>query len=145
MELILIFAGIALTPQPAEQLVGKERIVALIKQLDDDDFRLRKNARDLLEKEGLRALLALRDTLRRKLPGETERLVKLIIENMESRGLNAPNSGLFGESLRAVRSIHVLEHVGGKEAIRVLETLAASKDDVRISQEANAALERLRR
>ena len=59
--------------------------------------------------------------------------------------MRVPESGLFGEMLRTVRSIQVLEHVGGTDAIRVLETLAASKEDNRITVEARTALERQKR
>ena len=124
---------------------NQTRIRQLIMQLDDDDFRIRKNARASLEKEGLRAWPALHEALRRKIPQETERLLRLIIEGMEARGLRAPDSGLYGESLRTVRSIHVLERVGGKDAVRVIEMLADAKDDSRITQEAKAALERLKK
>jgi WD40 repeat protein len=124
---------------------NQARIRKLISQLNDDDFRLRKSARAALEKEALRAWPLLHEALRKKLPQETERLIRLIIEGMEARGLSSPESGLYGESLRAVRSIHILERIGGKEAIRVLEMLTTNKDDARISQEANAALARLRR
>jgi WD40 repeat protein len=124
---------------------NQARIRKLIGQLDDDDFRIRKNARAAIEKEALRAWPFLHEALETKRPQETERLVKLIIEGIEARGLHAPDSGLYGEALRTVRSIHILERVGGKDAVRVLEMLAANKSDTRISQEANAALERLRK
>jgi WD40 repeat protein len=126
-------------------LDNQARIRKLITQLDDDDFRLRKNARAAIEKEALRAWPLLHEALQKKLPQETERLVRLILEGMQARGLSAPENGLYGETLRAVRSIHILERVGGKDAIRVLEMLTTSKEDARISQEANAALERLRK
>lgn len=124
---------------------NQARIRKLIAQLDDDDFRLRKNARAAIDKEELRAWPLLHEALQKKLPQETERLVRLILEGMQARGLTAPENGMYGETLRAVRSIHILERVGGKDASGVLEMLTTSKEDPRIRQEANAALERLRK
>ncbi len=124
---------------------NQTRVRKLIAQLDDDDFRVRKEARAQLDREGLRAWPAMHDALRQKIPQETERLIRLIIEGMQARGLQAPEGGLYGESLRTVRCINVLERIGTKEAIAVLQTLADVKDDSRVTQEAKAALERLRR
>jgi WD40 repeat protein len=121
------------------------RIRKLIKQLDEEEFRVRKAARTALDKEGLRAMPALRDALKGKLQPETERLIRLIIESMEVRGLYVPESGLFAETLRAARAIHILEGVGNDDAIQVLLALAATKDESRVTAEARAALNRLKK
>ena len=87
---------------------------------------------------------ALHEARSTKLSIDSDRQIRLIIEGFDARGTRIPDSGLFGETLRTVRSIQVLEHVGGTDAIRVLESLAALKDSSRITGEARAALERLR-
>ena len=126
-----------------EALNNQARIAKLIKQLGEDDFRARKVARAALDKEGLRAKPALHAALEQKLDPEAERLIKLIIESMEQRGLYIPDTGLFGENLRTARAIAVLESVADKDAVAVLESLAKSARDGRITAEAKAALERL--
>ena len=47
------------------------------------------------------------------------------------------------ESLRAVRTIEVLEHIGDAEAKKVLESLAGGIDGARLTEEARASLARL--
>jgi WD40 repeat protein len=128
-----------------EALANQARMRDLIRQLEDDDFRVRRKARAALEKEGARALPALHESLTRKLPIDTERLVRLIIDEMDGRDIRIPETGLFGESLRTVRSIRILERIGGADALGVLEKLAASREQDRVAAEAKAALEYLRR
>jgi len=123
---------------------NQARIQTWIRQLNDDEFRVRKSARSALDKEGLRAKPALHEALKRNPQPEAERLLNLIIDGMEQRGLRIPESGLFGEALRTVRSIQVLERIGNAKAIEVLDSLADNADS-RIANEAKAALERLRR
>jgi WD40 repeat protein len=123
---------------------NQARILKLIRQLDEDDFRVRKAGRAALEKEGLRAMPALKEAFNRKLNPDTERLIRLIVEANEAQGLRIPESGLFGETLRTVRSIQILERVGGKEAIQMLQAMAEIKDGGRVAAEAKAALERIK-
>jgi hypothetical protein len=49
------------------------------------------------------------------------------------------------ELRQSVRAIAILEHVGGADARRLLEKLAAGPAEARLAREAAAALERLRR
>jgi hypothetical protein len=123
---------------------NQARIQKWIRQLDDDEFRVRKAARSALDNEGLRAKPALHEALKRKPQPEAERLLNLIIDSMEQRGLRIPESGLFGEALRTVRSIQVLERIGDAKALEVLDSLANNSDS-RIANEARAAVERLKR
>jgi hypothetical protein len=48
------------------------------------------------------------------------------------------------EQLRAIRAVAVLEQIGGAEARKVLARLAAGAAGVRLTQEAQAGLKRLR-
>jgi WD40 repeat protein len=125
---------------------NQQRIRAAIKRLEDDDFRNRKTARTFLEKEGLRAAPAISKALaKKKLAPDAERLLRLIVEGMEARGLRVPEAGLFGEPLRAARAVQVLERVGGADAVKALEALATGPGDDRVAAEAKAALERVKR
>jgi hypothetical protein len=123
--------------QPAEQT----QIQRWIKDLDHDEFRVRETARRGLIKAGLRAAPALTDPKRKPLGAEGEQRVRLILETYESQGLHIPESGLFGESLRMVRAVRILESLGSKEARQVLEEAAKGPAESRLSREAKAALE----
>jgi hypothetical protein len=123
--------------QPAEQA----QILRWIKELDHDEFRVREAARRGLIKSGLRAAPALTDPKRKPLGAEGEQRVRLILETYESQGLHIPESGLFGESLRMVRAVRILESFGSKEARQSLEAAAKGPAESRLAREAKAALE----
>lgn len=112
-----------------------------ISELDHDEFRVREAARRSLAKTGLRGAAALNDPGRKKLGAEGEQRVRLILESLDSQGIRVPESGLFGEPLRSVRAIRVLETVGGKEARGVLEEMTKGPTELRLTIEAKAALE----
>jgi hypothetical protein len=126
------FGGIA-----AEQ----EKIRRWIRELDHDEFRTREAARRSLLKAGLRAAAALTDPGRKKLGTEGEERVRLILDALEQQGLRIPESGLYGEPLRCVRGVRVLETLGGKEARVVIAEAAKGPADARLTKEAKAALE----
>jgi WD40 repeat protein len=118
----------------------QKRIRKWIAELDHDNFRIRESARRSLVKCGLRAAGALTDPVRKKLGAEGEQRIKLILEAFEAQGLRAPESGLFGEPLRSLRAVRVLETIGGNAARAVLEEAAKGPADARLTIEAKAAL-----
>jgi hypothetical protein len=111
-----------------------------IAELDHDEFRVREAARRSLLKTGLRGAAALNDPGRRKMGVEGETRVRLILEALESQGLRVPESGLFGEPLRMVRGVRVLETLGLPAGRAVLEEAAKGPPDSRLTREAKAAL-----
>jgi hypothetical protein len=121
----------------------EKRIRKWIAELDHDNFRTREAARRSLVKCGLRAAGALTDPARKKLGAEGEQRIKLILEAFEAQGLRAPESGLFGEPLRSLRAVRILETIGGDGARAVLEEAAKGPADARLTIEARAALETL--
>lgn len=68
-----------------------------------------------------------------------------IVTKLEDQYGTLTSGELFGEPLRAFRAVQVLEKAGGKEAIAVLRTLTNEKQDLRVRDEAKAALTRLDR
>jgi hypothetical protein len=48
------------------------------------------------------------------------------------------------EMLRGLRAVEVLERIGTKEAVAILETIAAGAPDAQVTQDARAALQRLK-
>jgi WD40 repeat protein len=124
-----------LTAAGTEQKVRK-----WIADLDHDEFRVREGARTALLKAGLRAAPALTDPSRKKLGAEGEERIRQILDEFENQSLRIPESGFFGEPLRAVRGIRALECAGGREAKAALEAIAAMKGETRATNEARAAL-----
>jgi YD repeat-containing protein len=59
----------------------------------------------------------------------------------QNQGLRMPEGGLFGEPLRMVRAVRVLEIIGTKEARKVLEMAARGTADSHLTREAKIALE----
>lgn len=110
-------------------------------ELDHDEFRVREAARRELLKAGLRGAAVLNDPGRKRLGAEGEQRVRQILEAFDSQGLRVPEGGLFGEPLRAVRAVRVLESIGGKEARAVLEEMARGPAESLVVREAKAALE----
>ena len=118
----------------------REEIRGWIRKLDDDDFRTRKLARTKIDEQGLRALPLLQDVRNRNPPAEVDRQLRLIIEEMEARGIRIPETGLYGEPLRLVRSILILEMIDTDEAWKIIESWATGPNDDPVSREARSAL-----
>jgi hypothetical protein len=89
----------------------------------------------------LRAAAAINDPARKRLGTEGEERIRLILEEFDQHGLRVPETGLYGEPLRLVRGVRVLEAVGGADARAVLEEMAKGARDERVAKEARAALE----
>lgn len=119
----------------------QDKIRRWIRELDHDEFRVREAARRSLVKAGLRATPAIRDPARKRLGIEGENRIRLILEAFENQGLRVPESGLYGEPLRMVRAVRVLETIGGSQARAVLEEMSKGPADDRVAKEARAALE----
>jgi dipeptidyl aminopeptidase/acylaminoacyl peptidase len=108
-------------------------ITRWITDLDSDQFVVRQKARDELEQVGEQAEAA----LRKKLVENPSLEVCQRIEQLLTR--------IQQESLRTLRAVEVLEHIGNPEAKKVLETLATGAEDARLTKEARASLERLKK
>jgi hypothetical protein len=119
----------------------QKKIRRWIAELDHDEFRVREAARRSLIKAGLRAAAEINDPGRKKLGTEGEERIKQILEAYDQQGVHIPESGLFGEALRMVRAVRVLETIGGRESRAVLEEMAKGPADSPVTKEAKAALE----
>jgi hypothetical protein len=91
-----------------------------------------------LENLGEQAEPALRKALEGKPPAEVRRQVEELLAKLQGP-LTSP------EPLRAVRAVAVLEQIGTPKARRVLEALSEGAPTGRLTQEAKAALERLKK
>jgi hypothetical protein len=120
---------------------AKAKIQRWIDELDHDEFRVREAARRGHIKAGLRAAEAINDPARKRLGPEGEERIRQILETLDQQGLRVPEGGLYGEPLRMMRAVRVLEMVGTKEARTVLEIMARGPADDRVTREAKAAIE----
>jgi hypothetical protein len=118
----------------------QERMHKWIKQLDHDEFRVREAARKGLMQAGLRSMPLLTDPKRPKMGAEGEQRVQLVLGEFEKLGLRASENGLYGEPLRHLRAVRILEQLNTKAARTALEEIAKGKPELRGTIEAKAAL-----
>jgi RNA polymerase sigma factor (sigma-70 family) len=115
--------------------VKRARLERLLKDLDSDQFTTREQAAAELEKLGALAEPSLRRILQNKPSLEQRRRIEPILNKIETR---IP----FGETLRSLRAVRVLEHAGTAEALRLLEELAKGAEGAALTRAALAAKDR---
>jgi dipeptidyl aminopeptidase/acylaminoacyl peptidase len=115
-----------------------EKLATLVADLDSDDFGVRQNASAELGKLGGLAEAALRKALKNEPSVEAKRRIVALLDQLDRN----PWPGL---PLQSWRGVAVLERIGNAEALQVLRALAEGAPDARLTQEASAALERLRK
>jgi WD40 repeat protein len=113
-----------------------DRLRQLITDLGSNRFAVREKASGELEQLGELAESALRGVLDGEPPPETRERVKAVL---------ARRQAWSGDRLRRWRVIQALEGVGTREAQSVLRALAGGAPASRLTQEAQAALDRLRK
>jgi hypothetical protein len=109
-------------------------ITRWITDLESDLFSVRQKATEELEKVGEPAEAALRKKLAEKPSLEVSQRIEKLLTKFDPL---SPNS------LRILRAVEVLEHIGSSEAKQLLETLATGAEAARLTMEAKASLERL--
>jgi WD40 repeat protein len=119
-------------------VADEKHLAQLIARLGSDRFEVRAKATAELEKLGEAALHALRKALDGQPALETRRRLEQLIDKQE-RERWSPSS----DRLREGRALEVLERAGIPEARRVLDMLAARAPGARLTQDAQASLERL--
>ena len=112
----------------------------LIAELDDDDFSARESATKKLRALGAEAAPALRKTLAGNPSAEARKRVAALLKELPPLPVVTDDP----ETLRAIRAIQVLEEIRTAESQEVLETLAKGPSEARPTQEARAAVERLK-
>ncbi len=117
--------------------VDADRLQRLIKELDSDQFEARQRATRELEQLNETAVPALRRALSTSPSPEARRRLEEILGQLEE-----PSSAA---QLRSHRAIEVLERLGTPEAKLLLQALAHGVPGARLTEDAEAALERLRR
>jgi hypothetical protein len=131
-------AAVALLRQrlrPVEP-IGEDRFRKLLAGLDSDEFALRQKA--VVELEPLVEVLEhrLREAAMSGRSLEVKRRLESLLAKLDP---TAP------ERRRPARAVEVLEQIGTPEAVQLLETLAAGERGARLTRDAAAALERVRK
>jgi WD40 repeat protein len=116
----------------------KERVAALVADLDSEQFAVRQAAEAQLEKLGELAGPALQQVLNQQPSLEVRRRIQDLQDRINGGRPSA-------DALRQARAVEVLEHVGTPEARQVLEKLARGAPSARLTREARAVLDRLDR
>ena len=114
-----------------------KRVEQLIVKLNDDEPAVRDTATRELQKLGAQAELALRHALAGMPPLEARQRLEALLADLK----DSPPSP---EELRQTRAIAVLEQIGSPQARQVLKTVAQGAALAPQTQQAQAALERLR-
>jgi RNA polymerase sigma factor (sigma-70 family) len=115
-----------------------QRLRRLLVDLESEEFTVREKAQEGLAKLGDLAEPALRQTLENKPTLEVRRRVQALLERLRGP-VTRP------ELLQALRAVAVLEDIGTSEARRLLEQLANGAPEARLTVEAKASLQRLKR
>jgi WD40 repeat protein len=122
--------------QPPPPAITRETLARLLRDLDSDNFKTRDAATRELDALGEQVVGPLEDALKHSPSVEAEKRILLLLKERGAK--------LYpDDELRRMRAVLVLERIGGPDATRLLETMAASKADVISVRHARAALERL--
>ena len=114
------------------------RVAQLIAELDADEFAVREKASAELARLGNAAKDALRRAAANPASAESRRrAIKLLTKQQDDK--------ISSEELVSVRAVEVLEHIATPEARQLMQKLADGAAEARLSREANAALERLKK
>ena len=118
----------------------EDKIRALIRDLDNTEFKTREKATAELTRIAHRAEKQVRAALAGGPSAEARKRLKAVLSVIEgTRPAHA------SDTLRAIRAIHVLELIGTPEACAVLEKLVKGTPSAYETRHAKAALARLAR
>jgi WD40 repeat protein len=120
------------------KVVSRDQLEQWIKDLDSDQFTIRERAMKELQRLGEVAELVLRRALQNKPSLEHRRRIEPMLAKLDAA---IPS----GETLRSMRAVRVLEHIGRAEARQLLREMAKGAEGAALTREALAALTRLNR
>jgi len=118
------------------ELVDAKRVKQSLAELDSADFASRQTAFAELVKQADRIESRLQEALAQEPSLEAKRRIETLLAKIA-----APTA----ENLQRWRALEALEQIATPDALRLLETLAAGEPSARLTREAMAARERLKR
>jgi WD40 repeat protein len=123
-------------------LANEKKIKEWIGDLGSETFSVREKASKELVAQGSRALPMLQLAMKSDNPEVRDR-AREVMGKLNAKGLYLSATGLADDQLRLFRAVQALEEIGGKEAKRVLEAIAATGG--RAGEEAKTALARMKK
>ena len=121
-------------------IVDPKWLAARLAELDHKKFTVREAAMRELEKVADAVESELRRALEKPPPLEVRNRLLQVLKHAEAVQTSVPPTAL----VQRLRALAVLERIGSEEARALLCDLAAGAADARLTQEAAAALRRLR-
>ncbi len=119
--------------------IAAEKTAAWIAELDSEQFETRAKAEEELKELRELAEPSLRQAVQdRRTSLEQRRRIEGLLQRLQG-----PITSV--ETLRQLRAVEVLEHIGSPEARQALQTLTTGAPQAILTREAKAALERLMR
>jgi WD40 repeat protein len=122
-----------LKPAPA---LDQEKLKQLVTDLENERFAVRKKATDQLERLGQLAEQALTKRLEENPPLEVRQRIEQLLTKLKGFVTHP-------DAVRALRAVEVLEQIGTPAAQEALATVAKGAPEANLTQEAQAALDRL--
>lgn len=116
----------------------RQRIVAWVADLDAEDFSRRFDAERHLGDAGDQAEQALNEVVRRASSLEAVRRAERLLARIANQASDP-------ERLRQLRAVEILERLGSRDAIALLQRLAAGAPGATLTREASESLKRLTR
>jgi hypothetical protein len=117
---------------------AREKISQWIADLDNDEFAVRERADKELLKAGNQAKALMQDALEANPSLEQKRRLQRILQVLSKGGVDP-------ETLLTVRGVMVVEQIGSPKAQELLREWAKGAAEARLTREAKAALERLKK
>jgi hypothetical protein len=121
---------------PTKTQVDDKRVQRLVSELDDDEFAVREKASDELAKIGSVAGPALHRALKAEPSAEARRRIEALLAKLKDDRTTETGR-------RALRALEILEHIGTDQAREVLKSLAGGTPEAWLTQESQAALDRM--
>lgn len=115
------------------------KIAKLITSLDADDPKLRDDSSKELLNLGVRAFEAISTAAENHASSEVRLQAGEILERFRKLGVTVPSNGLYGEPLRQLRAVAVLEKIGTPEAVEILRLIRKSAGPAGLAAEAALA------
>jgi WD40 repeat protein len=122
--------------KPAK-LLPAAQLAKLVADLDNKSYAVRAKAFTILETQGALAAKELRKVIKDDMTLEMRRRVELLLGKLESFTPPPPE-------LRDLRALAVLERIADDQARQLIEQLAEGSPEARLTQQARAALGRLK-
>jgi RNA polymerase sigma factor (sigma-70 family) len=130
----VLFLRKTLKPREDKKAADIDKLIA---DLDNDNFETRKSAETELARLGPQAKAAMQRALKDKPSLDVSKRLEELLSKLEDNPVEP-------EQARLLRGVEILERIGDKDAVEVLHALAKGAKDHPLTDDAKAALQRLK-